>query len=122
MPWVVEADIKGFFDPLSHTHRMRFLEHRISGSLPAADRAPLPEGRCQGRDQARNTLKQFLFGGEAGEIPIVGDWDGSGVDKVGVFRPGQSPNFFLGGQAGDLLNQFLFGGEAGEIPIVGKWS
>lgn len=28
--WVVEADIKGFFDHLSHTHLLRFLEHRIA--------------------------------------------------------------------------------------------
>lgn len=28
--WVVEADIKGFFDHLSHTHLMCFLEHRIN--------------------------------------------------------------------------------------------
>lgn len=27
--WVVEADIKGFFDHLSHNHLMRFLAHRI---------------------------------------------------------------------------------------------
>lgn len=27
--WVVEADIKGFFDHVSHTHLMRFLSHRI---------------------------------------------------------------------------------------------
>jgi len=27
--WVVEADIKGFFDHVSHDHLMRFLEHRI---------------------------------------------------------------------------------------------
>jgi group II intron reverse transcriptase/maturase len=28
--WVVEADIKGFFDHVSHAHLMRFLEHRIA--------------------------------------------------------------------------------------------
>ena len=28
--WVVEADIKGFFDRVSHEHLMRFLEHRIA--------------------------------------------------------------------------------------------
>ena len=28
--WVVEADIKGFFDHVSHTHLMRFLEQRIA--------------------------------------------------------------------------------------------
>jgi RNA-directed DNA polymerase len=27
--WVVEADIKGFFDHVSHVHLLRFLEHRI---------------------------------------------------------------------------------------------
>jgi group II intron reverse transcriptase/maturase len=27
--WVVEADIKGFFDHVSHEHLIRFLEHRI---------------------------------------------------------------------------------------------
>lgn len=30
--WVVEADIKGFFDHLSHSHLLRFLEHRIDDS------------------------------------------------------------------------------------------
>jgi group II intron reverse transcriptase/maturase len=28
--WVVEADIQGFFDHVSHTHLMRFLEQRIA--------------------------------------------------------------------------------------------
>ncbi len=28
--WVVEADIKGFFDHVSHGHLMRFLEQRIA--------------------------------------------------------------------------------------------
>jgi group II intron reverse transcriptase/maturase len=28
--WVAEADVKGFFDHVSHDHLMRFLEHRIA--------------------------------------------------------------------------------------------
>jgi group II intron reverse transcriptase/maturase len=28
--WVVEADIKGFFDHVGHSHMVRFLEHRIA--------------------------------------------------------------------------------------------
>jgi RNA-directed DNA polymerase len=28
--WVVEADIKGFFNPVSHAHLVSFLEHRIA--------------------------------------------------------------------------------------------
>jgi RNA-directed DNA polymerase len=30
--WVVEADIKGFFDRVHHQHLMRFIEHRIGDS------------------------------------------------------------------------------------------
>jgi group II intron reverse transcriptase/maturase len=30
--WVVEADIKGFYDRLNHQHLMRFVEHRIQDS------------------------------------------------------------------------------------------
>jgi group II intron reverse transcriptase/maturase len=30
--WLVEADIKGFFDHLDHQHLMRFIEHRIGDS------------------------------------------------------------------------------------------
>jgi group II intron reverse transcriptase/maturase len=30
--WVVEADIKGFFDRVHHQHLMRFVEHRIGDS------------------------------------------------------------------------------------------
>ncbi|MBN2886339.1 MAG: group II intron reverse transcriptase/maturase, partial [Chromatiaceae bacterium] len=31
--WVVEADIKGFFDHVSHAHLRRFLEHRIGDPM-----------------------------------------------------------------------------------------
>ncbi|WP_245232470.1 reverse transcriptase domain-containing protein [Thiorhodococcus minor] len=31
--WVVEADIKGFFDHVSHAHLLRFLEHRIGDPM-----------------------------------------------------------------------------------------
>src|SRR5207248_2427013 len=35
----------------------------------------------------------YAFGGVAGDIPIVGDWNGSGTVKVGIYRP--SNGFFL---------------------------
>jgi retron-type reverse transcriptase len=28
--WIVEADIKGFFDHVTHSHLQRFLAHRIA--------------------------------------------------------------------------------------------
>ena len=35
-----------------------------------------------GGDQA------FAFGGISGDVPMVGDWNGTGTSKVGVFRSG----------------------------------
>jgi hypothetical protein len=58
------------------------------------------------------------------EIPVVGDWNGDGKSKVGLFRQGSiwsldanGDRFFVLGQ--DL--QFTLGGQPGDRPIVGKW-
>src|SRR5262249_8096064 len=67
--------------------------------------------------------------GAAGDTPVVGDWNSSGISQVGVFRP-SDPAF--GGAAGWYLDQgnvsfpangmpvipaFTFGGN-GDIPVV----
>jgi len=39
------------------------------------------------RDSGGGTTT-FTFG-EEGDVPLVGDWDGDGVDTAGVYRPGQ---------------------------------
>jgi hypothetical protein len=68
--------------------------------------------------------KAFAFGGLAGDVPVVGDWNGSGNAKVGIFRSGffwvldtNGNTTFDQGQ--DLA--FPFGGLAGDVPIPGKW-
>jgi hypothetical protein len=74
-----------------------------------------------GGDQA------FAFGGIQGDVPVVGDWDGGGTSKVGVFRSGffwvldaNGNHQFDGTAAGQDL-AFPFGGIAGDKPVVGKW-
>jgi hypothetical protein len=66
----------------------------------------------------------FAFGGITGDVPVVGDWNGDGRTKVGVFRMG----FFWvldtnGNQTFDAGTDqaFAFGGINGDIPVVGKW-
>jgi hypothetical protein len=66
----------------------------------------------------------FPYGGISGDVPVVGDWNGSGISKVGVFRLG----FFWvldGNNPGDLTHSvgsaFAFGGTSGDKPVVGKW-
>ena len=74
-----------------------------------------------GGDQA------FAFGGMPGDLPVVGDWNGDGTAKVGVFRNGffwvldaNGNHTFDGTGAGQDL-AFPFGGVIGDVPIVGKW-
>jgi hypothetical protein len=60
--------------------------------------------------------------GLPGDLPVAGDWDGSGVTRAGVFRNGQ---WFLDWNnngtwdAGDRQIPF---GSPGDIPVVGDWN
>jgi hypothetical protein len=58
-----------------------------------------------------------------GDIPVVGDWDGSGKQRIGVFRAGL---WYL-----DMNGDFRFDGSDGRIvsfglpgdqPVTGDWS
>jgi len=68
----------------------------------------------------------YSFGGDR-DIPLVGDWDGSGRDKIGVFRAGflwvldynGNGKFDGDGVGNDIV--FPLGGLPGDVPLVGKW-
>ncbi len=69
----------------------------------------------------------FAYGGIAGDVPVVGDWNGDGTSKVGVFRQGffwvldaNGNHAFDGTGSGQDL-AFAFGGISGDKPVVGKW-
>jgi type II secretory pathway pseudopilin PulG len=61
----------------------------------------------------------FLFGRE-GDLPLAGDWDGDGVDTVGVYRPSTSEFFLVNDFLGGEVTTFVFGVE-GDLPIAGDW-
>ena len=63
--------------------------------------------------------------GMAGDIPLVGDWGGTGTAKVGVFRPSDG-TFYLdfngnGAWEGCGLDRCLHIGLANDVPLVGGW-
>jgi hypothetical protein len=60
-----------------------------------------------------------FFYGVASDIPIAGDWDGDGVDTIGIYRDGQ---FFLrnSNNTGNADLNFAFGAP-GDLPIAGDW-
>ena len=76
--------------------------------------------------ETSSTHYAFPFGGISGDVPVVGDWNGNGITKVGVFRLGffwvldaNGNHQFDGATGGDLA--FAFGGVLGDKPVVGKW-
>jgi hypothetical protein len=70
------------------------------------------------------TFLSTLGGPQAGDIPVVGDWSGSGTTKVGIFRAGFEWILDYNGDgvfdAGDVV--YEFGGEPGDVPVVGDWT
>ncbi len=62
----------------------------------------------------------FLFG-NPGDTPVVGDWDGDGIDEVGLYR--ESSGFFYYRTTlttGVAAGQFYFG-NPGDRFVVGDW-
>lgn len=63
-----------------------------------------------------------FFYGLAADVPVIGDWNGDGVDTVGIFREGQ---FFLrnSNTAGfaDLPIVVIAGTQPGDLPLAGDW-
>jgi hypothetical protein len=63
--------------------------------------------------------------GMNGDIPLVGDWNGTGTGKVGLFRPSDG-TFYLdyngnGAWDGCGIDRCLRIGLNGDIPLVGDW-
>ena len=59
--------------------------------------------------------------GQSGDIPIAGDWDGTGHKKIGIFRNGTwILDSNANGQVDASDRTFVFG-QAGDYPVVGDW-
>jgi subtilisin family serine protease len=68
-----------------------------------------------------NWIKYF---GLSGDIPVAGDWNGDGIDELGVFRQG---TWFLDHDgsyswSADDLNWIKYFGISGDIPVTGDWN
>lgn len=62
--------------------------------------------------------------GQEGDIPIVGDWDGDGIQSIGVFRRGEwlldwNSNGVYDGPSVDRQGYF---GPADGAPLIGDWN
>lgn len=64
--------------------------------------------------------------GQAGDQPLAGDWNGDGLDDVGVFRNGQfrlrQPVLFNGQPTNIASTLVINFGQAGDLAVVGDWN
>ncbi len=68
-----------------------------------------------------STVDQFWFG-LPGDVPLMGDWDGDGVDTPGMYRTSSGFVYVrYTNDTGDADFEFFYG-ISGDIPIVGDWN
>jgi serine-aspartate repeat-containing protein C/D/E len=72
-------------------------------------------------DKDGATIRTFDFG-MAGAMPVSGDWDGSGVTKVGVFLDGLWFLDLNGNGVWDKGDLWVKLGSKGDRPITGDWN
>lgn len=67
------------------------------------------------------SIPPFVYG-QPGDKPLAGDWNGDGVDTIGVYRPAASA-FYLRNlnSAGSADVAFVFGA-VGDLPLAGDWN
>jgi|SRR5215469_2232263 len=77
-----------------------------------------------------DTVTTFTGSGlttQPGDIPVSGDWGGTGTAKIGIYRP-STGTWFLDWNGNGIFDgpavdrQYQYGGLVGDIPIVGDWS
>ena len=69
-------------------------------------------------DRGASSVRVF---GEKGDLPVIGDWDGSGQLRIGVFRRGQWWLDMNGNNQWDVSDRMIVFGQGGDIPITGDW-
>jgi hypothetical protein len=61
--------------------------------------------------------------GEAGDLPVSGDWDGNGVTDVGVFRPSTGEFVLRVPLIGNTFSTITIRfGAPGDLPVAGDWN
>ena len=61
--------------------------------------------------------------GLAGDLPVAGDWDGDGIDTIGVFRPSVGQFFLTNSTAASpTIDANFFFGNNGDLPFAGDFN
>lgn len=63
------------------------------------------------------------FGGEPSDLPVAGDWNGDGMDTLGIYRVSEGRFYLSDSNVGPISSYVavLFGNPA-DTPFAGKWA
>ena len=79
-----------------------------------------PEAEIDAASGTTPSDTEYFFGGE-GDVPFAGDFDGDGIDTIGLFRPSTGVLYLKNTHTdGPADIEFAFGA-TGDIPIAGDW-
>jgi hypothetical protein len=65
-------------------------------------------------------VNEFYYG-MAGDVPLMGDWDGDGTATPGMYRPSSGFVYLRNSNDFGVADEEFYFGMAGDIPIVGDW-
>jgi len=63
-----------------------------------------------------------VFGGDVSDLPVAGDWNGDGVDTIGVYRSSSGFYFLSDSNTTPAVNYTVLFGNPGDTPFAGKWT
>ncbi len=62
------------------------------------------------------------FGGDSSDWPVVGDWNGDGVDTIGIYRRSTGVFFLSDSNTTPTISYNVVFGNPSDTPFAGKWT
>ena len=72
------------------------------------------------RDPATRETTSFFFG-NPGDVPMMGDWDGDGVDTPGLYRQSDGYVYLRNSNTQGIADIRFFFGNPGDVPLAGDF-
>jgi SpoIID/LytB domain protein len=70
---------------------------------------------------ANGTTDDFYFGNPK-DIPFIGDWNGNGIDTVGLYRESAGFLFLRHTNTQGFADVDIYYGNPGDLPVAGDWN
>jgi SpoIID/LytB domain protein len=70
---------------------------------------------------ANGSIDDFYFGNPK-DIPFIGDWNGNGIDTVGLYRESAGFLFLRHTNTQGVADVDIYYGNPGDLPVAGDWN